>query len=61
MEVEAKVLGSKGELVLKAQRIHEIRKARSNCSLPSLHTFVCNSKYVISVTNMRFDVYSRSL
>ena len=45
MEVEAKVLGSKGELVLKAQRIHEIRRARNNRS-PSLTTFICNSKYV---------------
>ena len=50
MEVEAKVLGSKGELVLKAQRIHEIRRASNNGS-PSLLSFVTQSMYVSSLDN----------
>lgn len=46
------ILGRKGDLVLKVQRIQEIRRARNNGTLPSLLSFVIQNMYIISITNI---------
>ena len=63
-EVEGKIRSRNGVLVLKAQRIHEIRRGRNNGILLSLLLSVIqniqnNQSRSISMTNMMgFDIYN---